>query len=57
MKVLYELKMPADLKQIKEIIKPYGGRCAKIVEGKLEYQIKEEQEEAALKELKEKGLV
>ncbi len=57
MKVLYELKMPADLKQIKEMLKPYGGRCAKIVEGKLEYQIKEEQEEAALKELKEKGLV
>ncbi|MFV9510126.1 hypothetical protein [Tepidibacillus sp. LV47] len=57
MKVVYDLKIPAELKAIKELLKPYGGRCAKIVDGKLEYQIKEEKEQEALQALKEKGLV
>ncbi|TCS84570.1 hypothetical protein [Tepidibacillus fermentans] len=57
MKVFYDLKMPVELKEIKEILKPYGGRCAKINDGKLEYQIKEEKEQEALQALKEKGLV
>ena len=57
MKVFYDLKMPAELKEIKEMLKPYGGRCAKINDGKLEYQIKEEKEQEALQALKEKGLV
>ena len=57
MKVTYELKQPADLKAIKEMLKPYGGRCAKVLEGTLEYQIKEENESAALDELKKQGLI
>ncbi|WP_176717360.1 hypothetical protein [Vulcanibacillus modesticaldus] len=57
MKVSYTLKMPAEIKEIKETLKPFGGRCAKIVDGKLEYQIKEEKLEEALNVLKEKGYV
>ncbi|WP_339061929.1 hypothetical protein [Tepidibacillus marianensis] len=57
MKVFYDLKMSAELKEIKEMLKPYGGRCAKINDGKLEYQIKEDKEQEALQALKEKGLV
>ena len=57
MKVTYELKQSADLKAIKELLKPYGGRCAKVLEGTLEYQIKEENESAALDELKKQGFI
>lgn len=57
MKVMYELKMPAELKELKEFLKPFGGRCAKVTDGKLEYQIKEDQEQEALKALKEKGYI
>lgn len=57
MKVNYELKQTVDVKEIKELLKPFGGRCAKITEGKLEYQIKEEYEQEALVCLKEKGYI
>lgn len=57
MKVMYELKMPAELKELKELLKPYGGRCAKVTDGKLEYQIKEDKEQEALEALKEKGYI
>lgn len=57
MKVHYPAKDDADIKIIKETLKPFGGRCAKIVEGKLEYQIKEENETAAYNELKVKGFI
>lgn len=57
MKVSYDLKMPADLKEIKDLLKPYGGRCAKVADNKLEYQIKEEQEQEAITALKEKGII
>lgn len=57
MKVNYELKQTVDVKEIKELLKPFGGRCAKITEGKLEYQIKEENEQEALVCLKEKGYI
>ncbi|WP_020156155.1 hypothetical protein [Caldibacillus debilis] len=57
MKVQYPLKKAADIKEIKESLKPFGGRCAKIVDGTLEYQIKEENEKSAYEALKEKGIV
>lgn len=57
MKVSYPLRETADLKEIKESLKPFGGRCAKIFEGILEYQIKEEQESAAYEALKDKGYI
>ncbi|WP_458414147.1 hypothetical protein ACNQFZ_04435 [Schinkia sp. CFF1] len=57
MKVNYALKTEVDVKEIKELLKPFGGRCAKIVEGKLEYQIKEEKETEAQTLLKEKGYI
>ncbi len=57
MKVQYPLKKAADIKEIKESLKPFGGGCAKIVDGTLEYQIKEENEKAAYEALKEKGIV
>jgi hypothetical protein len=57
MKVNYSLKNTADIKEIKAALKPYGGRCAKIEEGKLEYQIKEENENAAYEHLKENGYI
>lgn len=57
MKVNYTLKNEMDIKDIKAELKPFGGRCAKIVDGKLEYQVKEENETAAYGHLKEKGIV
>ncbi|HHY74012.1 MAG TPA: hypothetical protein GX497_12500 [Bacillus bacterium] len=57
MKVNYDLKAPIDVKEIKEVLKPFGGRCAKINDGKLEYQIKEENEAEAYNCLKEKGYI
>ncbi|MFS8630162.1 MAG: hypothetical protein LOD92_03150 [Bacillales bacterium] len=57
MKVTYPLKKEMDIKEIKAELKPFGGRCAKIVDGKLEYQIKEEKEKEAYEHLKEKGIV
>lgn len=57
MKVFYPIKSMVDVKEIKETLKPFGGRCAKIVEGTLEYQIKEENENGAYVCLKEKGYI
>lgn len=57
MKVNYSLKIEADIKEIKAALKPYGGRCAKIEAGSLEYQIKDENESAAYEHLKEKGYI
>ncbi|GIN62413.1 hypothetical protein J27TS8_24060 [Robertmurraya siralis] len=57
MKVNYPVKEATDIKEIKAMLKPFGGRCAKFVDGNLEYQIKEEQEDEAYKLLKEKGIV
>lgn len=57
MKVNYPLKGAVDLKEIKEALKPYGGRCAKIVEGTLEFQIKEENQNEAYGHLKNKGYI
>lgn len=57
MKVNYPMKTNVDLKLVKEALKPFGGRCAKIADGKLEYQIKEESEKEAYTFLKEKGYV
>ncbi|WML44875.1 hypothetical protein [Neobacillus sp. PS3-40] len=57
MKVNYPVNDTADLKEIKEALKPYGGRCAKIVEGTLEYQIKEENQSEAYEQLKGKGFI
>jgi hypothetical protein len=57
MKVLYPIKNQVDIKVIKEAIKPYGGRCAKFVDGKLEYQIKEENQDAAYADLKGKAYI
>jgi hypothetical protein len=52
MKVNYPIKTSFELKEIKEVLKPFGGRCAKIVEGNLEYQIKDENEKEAYTHLK-----
>lgn len=57
MKVNYPLKGTADLKEIKESLKPFGGRCAKIVDGMLEYQVKDENEKAAYEAMKETGYI
>lgn len=57
MKVQYPLQSSPEIGEIKEILKPFGGRCAKVIDGTLEYQIKEEQESAAYEALKEKGFV
>lgn len=57
MKVSYPFKGNADIKEIKESLKPFGGRCAKIVEGTLEYQVKDENEQAAYAAMKEKGYI
>lgn len=57
MKVIYPLKIEVDIKEAKEALKPYGGRCAKFVDGNLEYQIKEEKEQEALQALKDKGYI
>lgn len=57
MKVNIPVTETADLKVIKETLKPFGGRCAKVVEGTLEFQIKEENQDAAYEALKEKGII
>lgn len=57
MKVNYPMKGTAELKVIKEELKPFGGRCAKIIDSNLEYQIKEENQTAAYEHLKEKGYI
>lgn len=57
MKVQYPLKKEVPIAQVKDMLKPFGGRCAKVVEGKLEYQIKDEQEKAAYAHLVEEGIV
>lgn len=57
MKVQYTITKEVPLTQVKEMLKPFGGRCAKVVEGKLEYQIKDEQEQAAHAFLVEQGIV
>ncbi|MFJ7726189.1 hypothetical protein ACIQXV_08490 [Neobacillus sp. NPDC097160] len=57
MNVNYPIKENVDVKEIKTALKPFGGRCAKIVEGKLEYQVKEENENAAYACLKDKGYI
>ncbi|MNC80175.1 hypothetical protein D3C75_1328740 [compost metagenome] len=57
MKVCYPFKGNADIKEIKESLKPFGGRCAKIVEGALEFQIQEDNQEAAYEALKNKGYI
>lgn len=55
MKVNYPINEISDIKEVKAALKPFGGRCAKIMEGTLEYQIKDENETAAYELLKEKG--
>jgi hypothetical protein len=57
MKVNYPIHNVVEIKVIKDELKPFGGRCAKITEGILEYQIKDENKEAAYEHLKEKGIV
>lgn len=57
MKVNYPIKNSVEIKVIKEELKPFGGRCAKIVEGILEYQIKDENKDAAYEHLKGKEIV
>lgn len=57
MKVNYPVKEAVDIKVVKEALKPFGGRCAKFVEGNLEYQIKDENESAAYELLKDRGIV
>ncbi|CAG9607600.1 hypothetical protein [Pseudoneobacillus rhizosphaerae] len=57
MKVTYPIKGVAEIKVLKEELKPFGGRCAKIVENTLEFQIKEENQPAAYEYLKEKGYI
>lgn len=57
MKVIYTLKKTANIEEIKETLKNYGGRCAKIVEDKIEYQIKSEQEKEAFEALNKKGFI
>jgi hypothetical protein len=57
MKLTYPIKGMAEIKVIKEELKPFGGRCAKIVENSLEFQIKEENQIAAYEYLKDKGYI
>lgn len=57
MKVHYPVKENVDIKEIKAALKPFGGRCAKIVDGQLEYQIKEEKEQEAYEVLKSQGFI
>jgi hypothetical protein len=57
MKVNDPVKSSFDLKEVKEALKPFGGRCAIIVEGHLEYKIKEENEKEAYNHLKTYGFV
>ncbi|MEQ2528800.1 hypothetical protein WMO40_19160 [Bacillaceae bacterium CLA-AA-H227] len=57
MKVNYPVKDAKDIKEIKDLLKPFGGRCAKLIDGNLEYQIKDENQENAYNLLKEKGII
>lgn len=58
MKVKYPVKdATADIKEIKAELKPFGGRCAKIVGDKLEYLVEADNKEGAYEHLKEKGFV
>jgi hypothetical protein len=57
MKVTYPIKMKTDIKLIKEELKPFGGRCAKIIENHLEFQVKDENVTAAYDHLKGKGYI
>jgi hypothetical protein len=57
MKVNYPLKNSVEIKEIKEMLKPFGGRCAKIVDSTLEFQIKDEKQTEAYEFLKEKGYI
>ncbi|MDP4103457.1 MAG: hypothetical protein Q8935_00775 [Bacillota bacterium] len=57
MKVNYPIKNAFEMKVIKEELKPFGGRCAKVVDGILEYQIKDENKDAAYEHLKDKGII
>ncbi len=57
MKVMYRLKGTVDIKVIKEELKQFGGRCAKVVEKGLEYQVKEENEAGAHEFLMKQGYV
>ncbi|MGJ7922881.1 hypothetical protein [Neobacillus sp. LXY-4] len=57
MKVKYPVKGSFDIKEVKAELKPFGGICAKVVEDKLEYQIKEESKDAAYEHLKGKGYI
>lgn len=57
MKVQYDMTKEVPIAQVKDLLKPFGGRCAKINDGKLEYQIKDEQEKAAYACLVEQGII
>lgn len=57
MKVNYPVKNEVNIKEVKELLKQFGGRCAKYVDGTLEYQVKDENEKAAYEALKEKAIV
>ena len=57
MKVQYPVKGTFDIKEIKAELKPFGGRCAKFVEDKLEFQIGDENKDAAYQHMKEKGYI
>ncbi len=57
MKVNYPVKNEVNIKEVKELLKPFDGRCAKYVDGTLEYQIKDENEKAAYEALKEKAFI
>lgn len=57
MKVNYPIKNAFEMKVIKEELKPFGGRCAKVVDGNLEYQIKDENKDAAYEHLKGRGII
>lgn len=57
MKVSYDVKESFDIKEVKEILKPFGGRCAKVDGSSLVYQIKDENEKPAFEALKAKGYI
>lgn len=57
MKVNYPIKNAVEIKVIKDVLKPFGGRCAKIVDRTLEYQISEDNQAEAYQFLKEKGYI
>ncbi|NMD71630.1 hypothetical protein HHO41_15125 [Bacillus sp. DNRA2] len=57
MKVKYLAKGEFDIKEIKAELKPFGGKCAKFVDDKLEYMIDSESKDAAYQHMKEKGYI